>query len=164
MRHLLSNFFFKGSLKWAPFLYPEGHQTTRIGRCRNLDRVQNYFILGFWYFKKMTRHLLKESRHFIITFLPNFLQLGNCAENSTNPGLFFPLLRNPRSKMSFGNTLSVGLSRKSYFEFHWPIAVLSLVIWSGQCIVDCPTRWSLWYWYLDFYVDHLVRYPNAREI
>ena len=20
----------------------------------------------------------------------------------------------------------------------------------------CPTRWSLWYWYLDFYVDHLV--------
>ena len=22
-------------------------------------------------------------------------------------------------------------------------------------IVDCPTRWSLWYWYLDVYVDHL---------
>ena len=22
-------------------------------------------------------------------------------------------------------------------------------------LVDCPTRWSLWYWYLDFYVDHL---------
>ena len=26
----------------------------------------------------------------------------------------------------------------------------------GERIVDCPTRWSLWYWYLDFYVDHLV--------
>ena len=23
-------------------------------------------------------------------------------------------------------------------------------------VVDCPTRWSLWYWYLDFCVDHLV--------
>ena len=23
-------------------------------------------------------------------------------------------------------------------------------------LVDCPTRWSLWYRYLDFYVDHLV--------
>ena len=23
-------------------------------------------------------------------------------------------------------------------------------------LVDCPTRWSLWYWYWDFYVDHLV--------
>ena len=22
-------------------------------------------------------------------------------------------------------------------------------------LADCPTRWSLWYWYLDFYVDHL---------
>ena len=22
--------------------------------------------------------------------------------------------------------------------------------------VDCPTRWSIWYWYLNFYVDHLV--------
>ena len=22
-------------------------------------------------------------------------------------------------------------------------------------LVDCPTRWSLWYWYMDFYVDHL---------
>ena len=21
-------------------------------------------------------------------------------------------------------------------------------------LVDCPTRWSLWYWYWDFYVDH----------
>ena len=27
-------------------------------------------------------------------------------------------------------------------------------------IVDCPTRWSLWYWYLDFCVDHLFRYPD----
>ena len=27
-------------------------------------------------------------------------------------------------------------------------------------LVDCPTRWSLWYGYLDFYVDHLFRYPD----
>ena len=27
---------------------------------------------------------------------------------------------------------------------------------AGGPIVDCPTRWSLWYWYWDFYVDHLV--------
>ena len=26
-------------------------------------------------------------------------------------------------------------------------------VWS--VLVDCPTRWSLWYGYLDFYVDHL---------
>ena len=26
---------------------------------------------------------------------------------------------------------------------------------AGSHIVDCPTRWSLWYWYFDFYVDHL---------
>ena len=31
-------------------------------------------------------------------------------------------------------------------------------------LVDCPTRWSLWYWYLDLYVDHLFRYPNDREV
>ena len=27
-------------------------------------------------------------------------------------------------------------------------------------LVDCPTSWSLWYGYLDFYVDHLFRYPD----
>ena len=42
---------------------------------------------------------------------------------------------------------------------------------SAQCrcativdFVDCPTRWSLWYWYLDFYVDHIFPNPNDREI
>ena len=30
-----------------------------------------------------------------------------------------------------------------------------LVEWHSN-VVSCPTRWFLWYWSLDFYVDHLV--------
>ena len=45
---------------------------------------------------------------------------------------------------------------------------IGFVGWFGvpvlDILVDCPTRWSLWYWYLDFYVDHLFRYPNDREV
>ena len=29
--------------------------------------------------------------------------------------------------------------------------------------VDCPTRWSIWYWYLNFYVDHISK-SKWREI
>ena len=38
--------------------------------------------------------------------------------------------------------------------FHPPTPVLEIKE-SGD-LVSCPTRWSLWYWYLNFYVDHLV--------
>ena len=44
-------------------------------------------------------------------------------------------------------------------------------------VVDCPARWSLWYWYMDFYVDHLyfdtqmtekystaMCYPSSRSL
>ena len=30
---------------------------------------------------------------------------------------------------------------------------LSRNLAAKQGLADCPTRWSLWYWYLDFYVD-----------
>ena len=31
-------------------------------------------------------------------------------------------------------------------------------------LVDCPTRWSLWYWYLDFCVDHQFNTQWPRNI
>ena len=30
-------------------------------------------------------------------------------------------------------------------------------------LVSRPTRWSLWYWYLDVYVDHLNHLPNPSD-
>ena len=43
----------------------------------------------------------------------------------------------------------------------------SIFLWkihATENLVDCPTRWSLLYWYLVFFFDHLFRYPNDREI
>ena len=34
----------------------------------------------------------------------------------------------------------------------------------GELLVSRPTRWSLWYRYLDVYVDHLFPNPSDREI
>ena len=33
----------------------------------------------------------------------------------------------------------------------------------GSWLPKCPTRWSLWYWYLDFYVDHLYFNTQMTE-
>ena len=49
------------------------------------------------------------------------------------------------------------------------LEICKLPKWSWQqwfsifhaIMVDCPTRWSPWYWYLEFYVD---RYPDDQEI
>ena len=40
-------------------------------------------------------------------------------------------------------------------EVYWCVGTTT-----PSTLVDCPTRWSLWYGYLDFYVDHLFRYPD----
>ena len=46
--------------------------------------------------------------------------------------------------------------------FHPPTPVLEIKE-SGD-LVSCPTRWSLWYWYLNFYVDHISKSKWQRNI
>ena len=63
------------------------------------------------------------------------------SETDGFPTVFSPLIFRPAAKRSFPSPTGIGLE-------------------SQLGVVDCPTRWSLWYGYLDFYVDHLFRYPD----
>ena len=63
-----------------------------------------------------------------------------------------------RSPLMWLNT-SVEAYRSRIFEVTWNLVMVGSLPsdkgWEVIRVVDCPTRWSLWYWYLDFYVDHL---------
>ena len=48
-------------------------------------------------------------------------------------------------------------------RFAWAVLILNHVLWDSCWVVDCLTRWSLWYWYLDFYVDHHISIPRWLE-
>ena len=54
------------------------------------------------------------------------------------------------------------------YIFHWKIldsfslCILSWVVSSE--LVSRPTRWSLWYWYLDVYVNHISKSKWQRNI
>ena len=49
------------------------------------------------------------------------------------------------------------------YHCHCKHLVLMMVVMGGYTIVNRPTRWSLWYWYLDVYVDHLYFQIQVTE-
>ena len=50
-----------------------------------------------------------------------------------------------------GSYLEIIHLRWNWIKLPEAKAAISSTAWIT--LVDCPTRWSLWYWYLDFYVD-----------
>ena len=74
----------------------------------------------------------------------------NCKKLQTDETLCCESFQNPH------------MLNRNHFTFnHNSTLFKSVVLAKTQSwipIVDCPTRWSLWYWYLDFYVYHLYLY------